>query len=1045
LIIIYKKYRINKKMACVNDNNNKNDFLNSINNPLQKEYDMSKMKNKNKKDIKLFLYNKNFDLYNNLINNNYPNTYNIKFMEKCNEHTKIKKSSHKNKDESTPLFIKPNKCIIEDDNYYDAILKNHINSNNKNKPLERRKQSISGKIFEKEYYEKGSNKMRIIKSKYVEILPDKKDNIRAKLVKLNYASKKTLYNNQYDFYGDNCSFLSKNNDNDEDDNLFQEINEAKKRNNLIYKNNNNNILFVNTSLFKKKLEDFNEKDNPSLMQVDELDINKTENRNWKQNVLQTQLETLNETNDKTKIPINRKTGSLEALEKNNNELITNNNNKLTCNNDFIEDEKITIFKDFNNDYNEDKDLIIDDNENSIIEVKSREINLDNIPKNCNHPFIKKKGSVCKNPFPSKNILYNEQSKKLNDNYMLNGDNKKTSNTAVLTPSKYNNFIKDDETDANSIDEYLLDNDQFYNTQKCKIYSLKNYSENCLDKMLMKYPDDKHKNKIRFHLSNDKIDKNDDKASESISSSTPSTPESDSKKNLRGKSPKTTSTSQKPAAQKSLLQKLKKGNSNTPEPSNDNESKKKGLASILGGAEDSNAHHSHGTMHHFSLLHALHANNIKTSDIPTAEPKKNSILDIDLIQPIKNKEVIEFISKNNSIPFEEKVSSFRQFHYEMSKLMQKIKEDKEKKDKEEIIKKKKDKDMELINLLKKLHEEQQQEIMITQELEGSKKGGKKIKRIPSETLDKKGNANANANAINNAQAVTSAAEKAGLSIKSVFHISMMVKNIRTQVNNTKKATEDDKDADSNDESDTRNEELIRQYMLKLQETKKKLQLDESNLLVLKQYDANLKDKLRIRIKENILKYEVKNIEKYYKKKGNINIYNLSSQIPNKVENGLERERNISNAGSLMDIKTNNKINNSVYHSINKTSLSPHEFQIPYTNNNEQDTKKSNNNSNGEISNENKLLNSDLYKLFCKCHPSKFKNPIEQVKNESNVTLPTIADYKNKLFYHNNRVIDLNKKERNFNNSNNIDQETFNNVYRSRVLRSKSSINTTKYNY
>ncbi len=204
------------------------------------------------------------------------------------------------------------------------------------------------------------------------------------------------------------------------------------------------------------------------------------------------------------------------------------------------------------------------------------------------------------------------------------------------------------------------------------------------------------------------------------------------------------------------------------------------------------------------------------------------------------------------------------------------------------------------------------------------------------------------------------------------------------------------------------------MTKLQETKKKLQLNERNLLILKQYDANLKDKLRVRIKKNILKYEVKNIENYYKKKGNINIYNMSSQIPNKVDNGLGRS--ISNAGSLMDFKTNNKINNSIHYS---TLLNPHEFQIPNSNNkNEYDSKKSIPNSNGDISNENKLLNSDLYKLFCKCHPSKFKNPVEQVKTESNVTLPTIADYKNKLFYHNNRVIDLNKKEGGFNGNNNI---------------------------
>jgi len=135
-------------MTCVNDNS-KNNFLNNINvDPLQKEYNTSrKKKNKNKNDMKLFIYNKNYDIYNNIMNNNYPNIYSInnnKFMEKYDRFTKIKNSDPKNKNE---LFIKPKKninCIIENEKYYSEMLKNYLNRENKNKPLEKRKQSISG-------------------------------------------------------------------------------------------------------------------------------------------------------------------------------------------------------------------------------------------------------------------------------------------------------------------------------------------------------------------------------------------------------------------------------------------------------------------------------------------------------------------------------------------------------------------------------------------------------------------------------------------------------------------------------------------------------------------------------------------------------------------------------------------------------------------------------------------------------------------------------------------------------------------------------------
>jgi len=230
-----------------------------------------------------------------------------------------------------------------------------------------------------------------------------------------------------------------------------------------------------------------------------------------------------------------------------------------------------------------------------------------------------------------------------------------------------------------------------------------------------------------------------------------------------------------------------------------------------------------------------------------------------------------------------------------------------------------------------------------------------------------------------------------------------------------------------------EEALKEYKLKSEETKKKLQLDENHLVILKQYDENLKDKLRQRIKQNILKYEVLNIKKYYKHKDTINIYNMSSKHSNKVE--FKSFKTISNAGSLMDFKTINKVDCSLLNSLTKSSYN-NNYNIQNSNND--DNKKmnssfnnyninssnvnsnNNNNNNNDINNsiinkENSLLNSDFYKIFCKSHPSKFKNPVEQVKTVSDVTLPTIADYKNKLYYHNHRVIDLNKKEGNFTNT------------------------------
>lgn len=135
--------------------------------------------------------------------------------------------------------------------------------------------------------------------------------------------------------------------------------------------------------------------------------------------------------------------------------------------------------------------------------------------------------------------------------------------------------------------------------------------------------------------------------------------------------------------------------------------------------------------------------------------------------------------------------------------------------------------------------------------------------------------------------------------------------------------------------------------------------------------------------------------------------MSSKSSSKSQN--KSLKSISHAGSLMDIKTFNKMDtallNSFYNYDNpRNMINDGEDEEMYI-------KKST--TNFGTNKENKLLNTDLYKIFCKSHPPKFKNPIEQVKTVSDVTLPTIADYKNKLYYHNHKSIDINKKDTNIN--------------------------------
>jgi len=627
------------------------------------------------------------------------------------------------------------------------------------------------------------------------------------LVKLNYSSRKTQTNNKYDFYGDNCSFLSKDHDIYDDDGFCQEgefVSEVKRRNH-IYKNSNNNILFLNTSLFKKKLEGIHEKENPSIMKVDELDINKTENKSWKQNVLQTQLETLNEANDKTKIPKHRRAESLENIDKNDCKYreILSTNSKLSYNDDIYEDEKITIF---NNEYNEDDTVANDDND--VVEIKSREINLFSGDSGLHNESITYgEYSMNKRPSLVNHLYHYKQSKeifnipnKIVDRGTINKNIYQSVRNEIETPPipKICNCFENYESDTNSVDEFLLDVDMNNNSLKLKKFSLKNCSEDCLDKMLMNYHDDRHKNKIRFNLDKNELTL-DEKAKDSESNQTlPTSPDSSSKKGQRGKSPKTTSvkstpqkgTSQKTSNQKSTSQKsppqkapksppqksTKKSNSNIVTETNENDIKKKHNNVVINLPDhpmDDSLINTHS--------------NTNIVDIPKAEPKKSTILDIDLIRPIKDEEIIEKINKNNDIPYNDKLISFRFFQLEINKIIQKVKENKEKKERDEIIRKKKEEDMELINLLKRMHEEHQQEGAIAQEQEAAKKGGKKIKRIPSDTQDKKGNSNLSPNNNNltvNSNNTNGNNNEKGLSINSVFHISMLVNNMRNQVSNNK---------------------------------------------------------------------------------------------------------------------------------------------------------------------------------------------------------------------------------------------------------------------
>jgi len=127
-------------MTCVNDKNN---YLNNVNKDINSIHKLIVAKrNRKKNEEKLFPYNKNFDIYNDIMKNNYPNIYKVKFFNENNNNKKRTKSN-RNVSELALKQNRPRNIVIENEDYYDDLIKHNMN-NNENRPLERRKQSISG-------------------------------------------------------------------------------------------------------------------------------------------------------------------------------------------------------------------------------------------------------------------------------------------------------------------------------------------------------------------------------------------------------------------------------------------------------------------------------------------------------------------------------------------------------------------------------------------------------------------------------------------------------------------------------------------------------------------------------------------------------------------------------------------------------------------------------------------------------------------------------------------------------------------------------------
>jgi len=618
-------------------------------------------------------------------------------------------------------------------------------------------------------------------------------------------------------------------------------------------------MFLNTSFFKKKLNHILEDKNSYTLNVDELDMNKNENKSWKQNILQKQLETLNEATDKTKFHNYRRAESVENIE--NNEI--KNNEVLLFNDETFDDENIAIFKNIQNELIEEEHLETMDNNDNIV-VKNLETN-DFIETDNKNNAVKSRENESSNLYTSEcftnvfNRVYNsrrpsisnhlyhyKQSKdifNLTDkpleihsiNSTLNNrkDQNKRKNKDLMLESFDDN--DDGELNENSFNEFLVNVDLNKNLLKYKNFSLRNYSEDCLDKMLMNYPAINTKKNIRFNLNNNATDE--PKKAESPDQNNSEAPETaTSKKSAKGKSTKAqkkssndTSKGKKNASKdsKDTLNGKKKGSKkesnnisndkkNTSKKKSGNDDLKKKSNSTLNKSDDpkkksnSTLDHSSDSKRRASISSSDNSSEIKRKlsnssnnneiekkeenssrntnhlvikrkkkrDIPIAEPRKTSIMDVDLIRPIKQKYIFDLIEKNNNIPFNEKIQSFKLFQIELNILLKMKKKEREQTKNKEVIEFQKKKDLKLLELLRKVHEENQIEAMAMQEQETSKKGGKKIKRIPSSDEKDRRMSTGQTLAVPSDNTNTTTA-KPGLSINSIFQISVLVSNIRNQ--------------------------------------------------------------------------------------------------------------------------------------------------------------------------------------------------------------------------------------------------------------------------
>jgi len=556
------------------------------------------------------------------------------------------------------------------------------------------------------------------------------------------------------------------------------------------------------------MNNIQECENLSTLKVDELDINKNENKSWKQNMYQKQLETLNETTDKTKFHDYRRAESLENIEKNE----IKNREILSFNDELFDDEKITIFKDINNELFNDEIIAADSNDNVVvknreikdnfgvdsenIKEKTREITDSNVFNNESISSIHNREYSSKRPSISHHLYHYKQSKEIFNVTNLIVDKRSISTTQNSKKDEIkiknnnkksdifdNNNNNDNDNDSNNdvehnyIDEFLENVDLNKNLLEYKKNSIRNRSEDCLDKMLMNYLIISNRKNIRFNLNDNATE--DLKKIESSSQSNLQTPETSTlRRQSKVKPPKiskknsSSSITTVDSSNDSKKTSRKNSNSSNNSCSNNNSTslentwKKRSnssISNVLERKEENSAKNNN----------SISSKRKRRRDFPIAEPKKEWIIDLDLIRPIKQKYILDLIEKNNNISFDEKIHSFKAFQRKITLLMKEIKLAKEKKEKEEAKEYQKKKDLELIELLKTVFENHQSEALAAmQEQENAKKGSKKMKRIPSsDEKDKKQSATQASQVANVA--------KSDISANSTIHINSAAANNKNQ--------------------------------------------------------------------------------------------------------------------------------------------------------------------------------------------------------------------------------------------------------------------------